>query len=267
MGAYLYFVQALMRRYFQADLRAGAYVSGYVRIVSAMIVAAVLQASLFPQIPAEAAIATAFVIGWFPDVGLQWLLRVASRRLRGAVPSVEPAYPLNRLDGLNVWYEARLLEEGIEDLQNLATAKFVDVLLHTRVPVARLVDWVDQALLLIHLPAEPVLVEQKGMTHKSRALHAAEGGLTHHRLSLRSCGIRSATGLLRALHEKRSRTERDRLLDLLEKLGFPRAAVESLHDVINADPRLAVVVNWQEGDAEARTSVRLGPLPFPDETR
>jgi hypothetical protein len=267
MGAYVYFVQALMRRYFQADLRAGGYVSGYVRIVTAMIVAAVLQASLFPQIRPEAAIAIAFVVGWFPDVGLQWLLRVASRRLRGAVPSVEPAYPLNRLDGLNVWYESRLLEEGIEDLQNLATAKLVDVLLHTRVPVARLVDWVDQALLLIHLPAEPSVLEQEGMTHKSRALHAAEGGRAHRRQALRSCGIRSATGLLRALHPDRDPDERARLLDLLANYEFPQAAVESLYQVILADPRLAVVVNWQEGDAEARTPVRLGPLPLSGETR
>lgn len=258
MGAYLYFVQALMRRYFQADLRAGAYVSGFVRIVSAMIVAAVLQASLFPEIPAEAAIAVAFVVGWFPDVGLQWLLRVASRRLRGAVPSIEPAYPLNRLDGLNVWYEARLLEEGIEDLQNLATAKLVDVLLHTRVPVARLVDWVDQALLLIHLPAEPLLVEQKGMTHKTRAQHATEDGSSHQRLALRKCGIRSATSLLRALHPDRDADEHARLLGLLAKYGFPRPAVESLYQVVLADPRLAVVVNWQEGDAEPRATVRLG---------
>jgi hypothetical protein len=50
-----------------------------------------------------------------------------------------------------VWYEARLLEEGIEDMQSLATANFVDVILHTRVPVGRLVDWVDQAHLYLHL--------------------------------------------------------------------------------------------------------------------
>jgi len=38
---------------------------------------------------------------------------------------------------LSVWYEARLLEEGIEDMQSLATVNFVDVILHTRVPVGR----------------------------------------------------------------------------------------------------------------------------------
>ena len=39
------------------------------------------------------------------------------------------------------------MEEGIEDMQNLATANLVDVILHTRVPVGRLVDWADQAKL------------------------------------------------------------------------------------------------------------------------
>ncbi len=51
------------------------------------------------------------------------------------------------------------------------------------------------------------------------------------------------------------------MLDLLEANGLPRAAVESPYRVILADPRLAVVVNWQESDAEARIPVRLGPLP------
>ena len=46
----------------------------------------------------------------------------------------------------------RLVEEGIEDMQNLATANLVDVILHTRVPVGRLVDWLDQAYLALHLP-------------------------------------------------------------------------------------------------------------------
>jgi hypothetical protein len=67
------------------------------------------------------------------------------------VPSLSPPYPLNQIDGLSVWYEARLLEEGIEDMQSLATANFVDVILHTRVPVGRLVDWVDQAHLYLHM--------------------------------------------------------------------------------------------------------------------
>jgi hypothetical protein len=84
-------------------------------------------------------------------IAFQALQRAAAATLRVFVPQLTPDYPLNQLDGLNVWYEARLVEEGIEDMQNLATANLVDVMLHTRVPVARLVDWVDQAQLYLHL--------------------------------------------------------------------------------------------------------------------
>ena len=67
------------------------------------------------------------------------------------IPSLRSEYPLSDLDGLDIWYESRLLEEGIEDIQNLATADLVDVMLNTRIPVDRLVDWVDQSLLYLHL--------------------------------------------------------------------------------------------------------------------
>jgi len=262
IGAYLYFIQGLMRRYFQADLRAGAYVSGYVRVVTALLVAMVLNAATPAAVPAEVVVAVAFVVGWFPDVGLRWLMRVASRRLRGAVPSVEPAYPLNRLDGLNLWYETRLLEEGIEDLQTLVTAKVVDVLLHTKVPVARLIDWVDQAVLLTHLPAEPAIADQPQRSLKKRAQAAKDQADKdqHPRLTLRRCGIRSATGLLRALHEGRESSAREALIEHLEQHGMPRGSVLSLRDILAADRRLAVVYNWQNGDAAARRPLPLTAL-------
>ncbi len=260
IGAYLYFLHSLLRRYFQADLRAGAYVSGYVRVVTALLIAVVLTAASPDPIPAEAAVAIAFVVGWFPDVGLRALFRIASRAVRGPVPSVEPAYALNRLDGLNLWYETRLLEEGIEDLQTLVTTKFVDVLLHTKVPVARLVDWVDQALLLIHLPAEPLVADQEGLLPGQRARKAVDAAEGHPRLVLRRCGIRTATGLLRALHSSRNSVAREALLRHLADKGVSRGEVLSLHDVLAADRRLAVVFNWQGGDVEPRRPLPLRPV-------
>jgi hypothetical protein len=68
---------------------------------------------------------------------------------------------LRHLEGLNVWYESRLIEEGIESMQNLCTASLVDLMLKTRIPIARVVDWIDQAYLFLHLakdakhPEEP----------------------------------------------------------------------------------------------------------------
>ena len=91
--------------------------------------------------------------------------------------NLETRYPLSDLDGLSVWDEARLAEEGIEDLQGLTTANLVDVLLHTRVPIARLVDWLDQAFLYLRLPA-------------------GDDGASV-RAQLRTLGIRGATDLER----------------------------------------------------------------------
>ena len=91
---------------------------------------------------------------------------------------------MSDLDGLNVWYESRLLEEGIEDMQNLATADLVDVILNTRIPVDRLIDWVDQSLLYMHLGKSKRRVGESD------------------RDKLRRFGIRTATDLEDALGAK-----------------------------------------------------------------
>jgi hypothetical protein len=125
-------------------------------------------------------VAVAFVVGFFPLVGLQAIQKMAAVALRTVVPSLKNDYPLSDLDGLSVWYESRLLELGIEDLENLATANLVDVILHSRVPVGRLVDWIDQATLYLHL-------EPAGRSRKDRAASS--------RYRLRRLGVRTATAL------------------------------------------------------------------------
>ena len=150
LGAYSFILQMLVRRFFQSDLRPAAYANAMLRLVVVLILVAALYEFLPPGNYRVAAV-IAFVVGFFPLVGMQAIQRFAATALRVFVPSLSPPYPLNQIDGLSVWYEARLLEEGIEDMQSLATANFVDVILHTRVPVGRLVDWVDQAHLYLHL--------------------------------------------------------------------------------------------------------------------
>jgi hypothetical protein len=150
LGAYAFIVQSLIRRFFQSDLRPSAYAGAVLRIIVVLVTMVALHQLLGAVAPTTEA-AVAFVVGFFPVIAFQALQRVAAATLRVFVPQLTPDYPLDQLDGLNVWYEARLVEEGIEDMQNLATANLVDVILHTRVPVGRLVDWVDQAQLYLHL--------------------------------------------------------------------------------------------------------------------
>ena len=187
MGGYVFALQMLIRRYFQADLRASAYLNAVVRVMTAVVVAGVVWRSqvaglLRPGDWTEAQqLAISFGIGFFPIAGLHALQGVFSAAARRVVPTLASPYPLGDLDGLNLWYEARLLEEGIEDMQNLATANLVDVILHTRVPVGRLVDWVDQAHLYLHL-APPEKRRRGGWVDGDRG-------------KFRQVGIRTATDL------------------------------------------------------------------------
>jgi hypothetical protein len=197
LGAYSFVIQMVLRRYFQNDLRPGTYLSIVTRVIVVASLALVIHAAWPTATGERAEMAVAFIVGFFPLVGMQWLQKVVAARLRRAVPSLQSNYPLADLDGLNIWYEARLLEEGIEDMQNLVTANLVDVILHTTVPVGRLVDWVDQASLLLHLPHEAHDEDRRGRRNRPRRKPVDKPA--SHRQLLRQLGIRSATDLEDAL--------------------------------------------------------------------
>lgn len=264
LGAYAFAVQLLIRRYFQSDLRPSAYASVLLRIITvAIIVVAVHQ--IIPPGNLRAEAVAAFVIGFFPLVGMQALQGAASALLRVAVPSLTPAYPLNQIDGLSIWYETRLLEEGIEDMESLATANFVDVILHTRVPVGRLVDWVDQAHLYLHLDRmdrgwldrrlnsdtesapTPHTVTDGSVRPRSRAG-------TRTRTALRQLGIRKATDLLKAFPPSqmdpdvapRPDSPWAAHLKALEDAGLSLYQIRTMVRVLAGEHSLAPVWNWQQ---------------------
>jgi hypothetical protein len=208
---------------------------------------------------------------------MQALQRATAAALRVAVPSLSQPYPLNQIDGLTIWYEARLLEVGIEDMQSLATANFVDVMLHTRVPVGRLVDWVDQAHLYLHLDRiERGQLEQR---RKARQLRHSETGQcevgpivhgsasaanragTRTRTAFRQLGIRKATELLKAFPPDkidpyiplRKNSPTAKHLDEIQKQGLDIAQVQSIVRVLSRTLCLAPVWNWENQGVEQRS--------------
>jgi len=183
MGAYIFIVQMLIRRFFQSDLKPSAYFAAVVRVATVLVLvlvvhqAAPVVASFSPGVE----VGTAFLIGFFPLLGMQIIQKAVSTLFRRFIQTLKSPYPLSDLDGLNIWYEARLLEEGIEDLQNLVTGNLVDIILHTRVPVERLVDWIDQAALQLSLDP-PTDGDANSRPHTDR-------------IALRRLGVRTATDL------------------------------------------------------------------------
>jgi hypothetical protein len=165
IGAYWFILQDLVRRYFRDDLKTDAYISAVTRIV--IVTALVITIGLVPiGTPGQQQL-LAFLVGVFPQIGLEVIKGGTQVAFRSLVPTLRTDHPLSSLDGLTIWDQARLLEEGIEDLENLATANLVDVLLSMRSPLARLVDWIDQAILLVHLPGPR---EQSDAYRRLRAL-------------------------------------------------------------------------------------------------
>jgi hypothetical protein len=273
LGAYAFNIQLLVRRFFQSDLRASAYASAVLRVVVVLILIPVMH-QLFQYLgttsgprPGEAIVA--FIIGFFPLVAMQALQRAAAVILHVLVPTLTPEYPLNQLDGLNAWYEARLLEESIEDMQNLCTANLVDVMLHTRVPAGRLVDWVDQAFLYLHFDraergrweeyrarrrSEKALEKQQAGENSSQPQQATKlqhiSSMEGHRPGsrtrngLRQLGIRTATDLLNAFPLQQSGEDGDELA-YLKRFDVEPEVVRMLSTVLRKEEGLNPILNWR----------------------
>ena len=92
-----------------SDLRPSAYANALLRLIVVLILVGALYQILPAGSPRTAAV-IAFLIGFFPLAGMQAMQRFAATTLRVVVPSLSPPYPLNQIDGLSVWYEARLIE-------------------------------------------------------------------------------------------------------------------------------------------------------------
>jgi len=224
LGAYFYIMQLLVRRYFQNDLRTNAYVHSIMRIIIAIALSSVIGTVLGAN-NQNLVYALAFVIGVFPYVGWQAIQAIIRIPLKIVIPSLQTQYPLSDLNGLTIWHESRLLEEGIEDMQNLATANIVDLMLNTRIPIERLVDWIDQSLLYVHLG--------KGKAKDKET----------NREKLCRFGIRSASNLI-DLFESGNAELIGKLESVLNEDPQEASCLRCIYTTIKNEPNLFHVRHW-----------------------
>lgn len=183
LGTYFFALNMVFRGYVRADLTTKTYTHISIRFLMTTIL--VWTVSSLPGLfnGEEAAsspgmLALAFVIGIFPDTGIALILDVYKKAF-GSLIKTQEDHPLTNLEGINLYDRARLLEEGIENIQNLVYHNLIELIARTRIPTARLVDVFDQAILYLHLGLE---------TDKVRAV----------RQLLREYGIRTATDVQEA---------------------------------------------------------------------
>ena len=181
LGAYFFSLQMLYRRFVTNDLRAKAYVSVSIRIILAVIGAWVITVifkvglpgiEFSPSITDNIVYILAFVIGAFPPV-LWRLIRVFFSKnlnfISHLVPSMRSNLPISELDGLTVWHQSRLEEEDVENTYNMANTDIIDLLLNTKIPPERIIDWVDQAILYSCISFDQPLVDDEGVSNGVKA--------------------------------------------------------------------------------------------------
>jgi hypothetical protein len=90
-----------------------------------------------------------FSIGFFPEQGINWIAATAQKALKQQ-GGIAKEKPLSEIEGLSIWHQGRLKQEGIENVQNLAAADLPALVIGTPFAITQIVDWIDQAILLRH---------------------------------------------------------------------------------------------------------------------
>lgn len=188
LGAYFFTINMVFRRYVRSDLTPKTYTYISIRYLFTAILVWAISSLPFgvngdrlsnnPYI-----LALAFFIGIFPETGLALVQDVLKKVFGKIIETIEEQHPLTELEGINLYDRTRLLEEGIENVENLAHSNLIELLARTRIPTGRLVDLFDQALLYLHLGSE-------------------DDGQSSTRTKLQEYGIRTATELERVLKEE-----------------------------------------------------------------
>jgi len=213
LGAYLFGVLTSLRSYLRGDLLPKAYSQIAARMLVVVTLAAVIGAlarALDPDATDPSyspwLLGLAFLAGLVPNTVLQ-LISETTRRvvpLRGRAELGEPQ-PLTLLQGIDLYDRARLEQEGVTTLSGLVHGDVVDLMIQTRIPTGRLVDWVDQAVLLVYVGVQPASLGRSD-GDADRAVPASW------LRALRAEGVRTASDLLRA---RPTRAELDPLVALV----------------------------------------------------
>ena len=156
LGAYFFATWFLFKRYVAGDLGPGAFLHVSVRtwLVTIMTLVATVTVEgnpLFPSqgsTPTQVLAAIAFLGALTPTMLLQVIAGSIAGGLQAIFRRETSEVPLADLGGMNPWKAARLVEEGIDSVQNLAMEDPARLLVVTSEGGLRILDWVDQAILL-----------------------------------------------------------------------------------------------------------------------
>jgi hypothetical protein len=252
LGAYFFGLNTVLRRYVRGDLKPKAYSSITVRIMIVVILAWVLALMAGDRLD-RVTLPLVFLVGIVPETGVT-LIREWLARRRGMGPlggPLEERHPLTELEGIDLYDRARLMDEGVTNIEGLAHHDLIDLMLETRIPVPRLVDWVDQAILYLHLPPAGASESQGDRARlRTYGIRTATDLETAHAAAKARAGAEDGEGLLRVLDDPpagrppRLRVVLDALVDdeWLPNVRHWRQTTEVVHAVVEATTGAVVAI-------------------------
>ena len=240
LGVYFFTINMIYRRYVRADLTPKTYAYITIRLLTTVVLVWVV--STLPQFSTGSLLETglsavAFTIGIFPESALtliqDYVNKLTAKR-RGQDPDL---FSLTKLEGMNLYDQARLMEEGIENIENLAHHNLMELIVRTRIPTARLVDMFDQSILYLHIGQEG-----GGDSSGENNEVGANAEIDNMRSLLKSLGVRTATDLMSCRNEISDFKDDPKYSDVVRKL---KVIIASMED----DEWLNYVNSWRENSS------------------
>jgi hypothetical protein len=195
LGVYFFALNMSLLRYARADLKPKAYSSIAVRffvvVISTWVIGLMVGEGHLVML------AIAFMVGIFPESAITVIrefIRNEQSAIARLIPYPKEEHPLTDLEGIDIYDRSRLADEGVTNIEALAHHDLIDLMLETRIPVPRLLDWLDQAILYLHLTPSAGQ-DPTGDAASAKNLHSL-------RDCLRFYGIRTATDLMVVDKEK-----------------------------------------------------------------
>ncbi len=245
LGAYFFAVYLILRGYFRGDLRPKVYNQITARLVTVVVLAYLMNVLFFSDTSDNNVLwAAAFVAGVVPTTLLQRVGLLAAAfapsgeakdasntshrktRRRSAYAQVF-ATPrlLTQIDGVDLQEASRLESEGYPDITSLARSDLVFVMVNTRLPIEHLVDWTDQAVLILLLD------------------DGSHDELDQRVRELRTAGVRTASALLSVAARPPTDPARAKVADIVasKESGM---TLESLAELIKLEPAMGRIEQW-----------------------
>jgi hypothetical protein len=178
LGAYLWGLQGLFRRYSMNDLLPIAFYNFGLRMILSSFIALLIyhavggfscdgsasnnDSLLLLPTTDGILIITVFLVGMFPQRGIRWLSSRFGLSGKDNYPGGRNL-PLNMIEGMTAYDIFRLEELGIDTCFDLANTDFIPLLLKTSYGARELIDWLLQAKLCVHFGEDTEELRRRGI--------------------------------------------------------------------------------------------------------